>query len=124
MNEILELVLIAFVAVTTSTLIYKVVPFKIWGVSKPRFSLFPKYIAKFDKTVEEIEDLLVKLEFKKNDNGLFSRGKVYGDFSTKAMKLTVFIDKEANEIKVYASFFGILFDTGDVWQLTSDIVNG
>ena len=62
--------------------------------------------------------------FQKNKNGSYSRGKIYGDFSAKSIKLSVTINKKAKQVYVYASFFGVLFDTGDVWQVTSDIVRG
>ena len=124
MNEILELVITAVIAVTAFTVIYKLVPFKPWGEEKPRFTLFPKYIASFDKSAAELEEALTKLEFKKNEKGIYTRGKVYGDFSAKSIKLSAAIDAKNNQIKVYASFFGILFDTGDIWQVTDDIVNG
>ena len=70
-----------------------------------------------------IESTLVKLGFFKSPAGQFSRGKVYGDFSAKAIRLSVFVDQSSNQIKVYASFFGVLFDTGDIWQVTSNIIN-
>lgn len=124
MNEILELLIIAVVAVAGFTAIYKVSPFKEYLPSKPRFVLFPKYQANFEKSIENIENSLTLLEFKKLENGMYSRGKVYGDFSAKAIKLAVEINEEEKQIKVYASFFGILFDTGDIWQVTSDILNG
>lgn len=123
MNEIIETAVIVVIAVAGFTFLYKVFPFRNWGNKKPKFSLFPKYIAKFNKPVTEIEAALEKIEFVKVDEGRYTREKVYGDFSAKAIKLAVDIDKENNNIKVYASFFGILFDTGDIWQVTSDIVN-
>ena len=84
--------------------------------------MLSKYVAKFDKPVSEIEYSLEKIQFKKINKRTFTRGKVYGDFSTKAMKLSAEVDDEKKQIKVYASFFGVLFDTGDIWQVTSDII--
>jgi hypothetical protein len=123
MNELIELIVIALIAVCLFTVIYKIVPFKSWKDKKPKFVLFPKYVAKFEVPVVTIESTLVKLGFSKSPAGQFSRGKVYGDFSAKAIKLSVIIDQSSNQIKVYASFFGILFDTGDIWQVTSDIIS-
>lgn len=123
MNEWIELIAIALIAVCVFTAIYKVVPFKVWKGNKPKFVLLPKYTAKFEGPVEAIESALLKLDFSKSASGKFSRGKVYGDFSAKSIKLSVTIDQPTNQIKVCASFFGILFDTGDIWQVTSDIVN-
>ncbi len=124
MKEVLELLVIVVAAVIGFTVIYKIMPFKKFGSNKPKFTLFPKYIAKFEKPFSEIESALLAQEFKKNKNGNYSRGKVYGDFSAKSIKLSVVVDEESKEISVCASFFGILFDTGDIWQVTSDILNG
>ncbi|OUR74585.1 hypothetical protein A9Q78_00170 [Methylophaga sp. 41_12_T18] len=124
MNDIIEMVIIAVIAVVTLTALYKVMPFKRFGPIKPSFSLFPKYVAQFEQSVADIEAALLEQAFHKNHDGSFSRGKVYGDFSAKSIKLSVTIDQSAKQIRVYASFFGILFDTGDVWQLTADILTG
>ena len=124
MNNILETLIIVVIAVVGFTFIYKIIPFKTWTNKKPKFSLLPKYVAKLDRPVTDLEAALEKIQFKKSKNGVYTRGKVYGDFSAKAIKLAVEINKEKNQIKVYASFIGILFDTGDIWQVTSDIVNG
>ena len=79
-------------------------------------------MAEFETSPEAIESTLLVLGFSKSAEGKFSRGKVYGDFSAKSIKLAVVVDTSRNLIKVYASFFGVLFDTGDIWQVTSDIV--
>jgi len=123
MNEWVELIVITLIVVCVFTAIYKVAPFKTLKGNKPKFVLFPKYIAKFETPVETIESTLLKLGFSKTASGQFSCGKVYGDFSAKSIKLSATIDQPNNQIKVCASFFGILFDTGDIWQVTSDIVN-
>jgi len=122
MDDIMGTLLTIVIAVIVFTALYKVIPFKEHKESKPKFTFFPKYIAKFDKPINEIESTLVALEFEKNEDNMYTRGKVYGDFSAKAIKLSVELNEQSKEIKVYASFFGILFDTGDIWQLTSDIV--
>lgn len=124
MNDILELVATIIVGVTAFTIIYRLAPFKEWENIKPKISFFPKYVAKFDKPLGEIESSLEAIKFNKIDSSTFTRGKVYGDFSAKAIKLTVKVDDGSNEIRVYASVFGVLFDTGDLWQVTSDIING
>lgn len=124
MNEILELLVIVAVAVIGFTVVYKIMPFKKFGPNKPKFTLFPKYTAIFEKPIDEIESALLAQEFMKNENGSYSRGKVYGDFSAKSIKLSVTVNEQSKEVSVYASFFGILFDTGDIWQVTSDILNG
>jgi len=122
MNEIIELLITASLAVIIFTALYKMLPFKKHEGIKPKLVFFPKYILSFNNTIDEIESSLTTLGFKKNIKGVFTRGKVYGDFSAKAIKLSVEVNEQTKEIKVYASFFGILFDTGDVWQVTADIV--
>jgi len=123
MDEIVKLAIVVITAVTVFTVIYKIFPFKTFTVNKPSFALFPKYIATYNKPVSEIEKNLENLKFNQVDANTYSRGKIYGDFSAKAIKITVKINNEISQIKVYASFFGVAFDTGDIWQLTSDIVN-
>jgi hypothetical protein len=123
MYDIIELLLIGTVAVGLFTAVYKIMPFKLHGAEKPKFVMFPKYIAQFDKPLVEIESALSALEFEKNENGIYSRGKIYGDFSVKAIKLAVEVDEQNSSIKVYAPFFGILFDTGDIWQVTANILS-
>jgi len=123
MNDILELVILVIIGVTLFTIVYKLSPFKSWKNKKPKFTLFPKYIAQFTKPISEIEAALEKIQFKKTTENNYTRGKVYGDFSAKAIKLSVEIDEEKKQIKIYSSFFGILFDTGDIWQVVADIIN-
>ncbi len=122
MNEIIELLITAFLAVIIFTALYKILPFKKHEGIKPKLTFFPKYILSFNNTIDEIESSLTTLGFNKNIKGVFTRGKIYGDFSAKAIKLSVEVNEQTKEIKVYASFFGILFDTGAVWQVTADIV--
>jgi hypothetical protein len=123
MHEIIELLIIVAGFVGLSTATYKLAPFKMHGPEKPTFVLFPKYIAQYDKPLVEIESALLALEFEKNEQGAFSRGTIYGDFSAKAIKLAVEIDEQERTIKVYAPFFGILFDTGDIWQVATNILS-
>lgn len=122
MNDIVELILIIIIGVTGFTLLYKLLPFRNWKNSKPRFTLFPKYIAQFDIPVDKLESNLATLKFEKQAEASYSRGKVYGDFSANAIKLSVIINNEDKTIKVCSSFFGILFGTGDIWQVTADII--
>jgi len=124
MNDIVELTIFVIIGVTGFTIVYRILPFKEWKNKKPKFTFFPKYIASFDKPVSEIESALEKIQFKKNNKNIYSRGKVYGDFSAKAIKLSVEVSEDKKQVKLYASFFGVLFDTGDVWQVMADIING
>lgn len=94
MNELLETLVIIVIAVTGFTLLYKILPFRTWQQKKPGFSLFPKYTAAFSIPVSTIESNLEKLKFNKVSANVYSRGKIYGDFSAKAIKLTVEIDSQ------------------------------
>lgn len=124
MNDVLELFLMMVVVVSIFTIVYRATPFKRFKGKRPKFVMFPKYIAAFERPVSEIETALEHNGFTKVNEGIYTRGKIYGDFSARAIRLTVEVDGENNGIKIYASIFGILFDTGDIWQACSDIVNG
>lgn len=123
MNDIMSLLMTAILVVMAFTGLYKLAPFKKHKGSRPKFTFFPKYISPFDNTLDQIESSLAALEFKKNGKDTYTRGKIYGDFSIKAIRLSVEVNEQSRELKVYASFFGILFDTGDVWQVTTDILS-
>lgn len=123
MNNIVELLTLAVIAVAGFTAIYRMMPLKKFTANKPGLTFFPKYTATFDQSPDAIASTLVAQGFKKEKDGRYSRGKIYGDFSAKAIKLSVVINAQVKEITVCASFFGILFDTGDIWQVTSDILN-
>jgi len=108
-------------AVIAFTLIYKVYSYKQWKTAKPTFVLFPKYIANYSletkNVIANIKDM--GFELKERNNNIFVRGKSYGDFSAKWMKLEIQINKE---IKVFAPFFGIVFDNGDLWKIISKAI--
>jgi len=125
MSNTLIIVLAAVLIVIASTVIYKKSPFKKHAGTKPKLTLYPKYIADYHQPLEDIEYSLAVLGFKGSaDPTFYYRGKVYGDFSAKSIKLSVQINEDEKQIKVQASHLGILFDTGDIWQVTSDILNG
>jgi hypothetical protein len=98
---------------------------KTLPAAKPNFVLFPKYLAKYQRTDDEIEKTLAELAFKQNPlTGLYTRGKVRNGIFSKSIKLTISFDREKKEVAVYSSFACILYDDGEIWQLTTDIVNG
>lgn len=123
MNDILELLIKVILVIAGFSVIYQLIPFKHHGDTKPKLAIFPKYVAFFETAIEEIEHSLAKLEFIMNEEGHYTRGKVYGDFAAKNIKLYVEVDEHAKKIKVYSPFIGILFDTGELWQVTADILN-
>jgi hypothetical protein len=123
MNDILELFVKIILLIAGFSFIYQLVPFKHYKNVKPKLAFFPKYIAFFENTIEEIELSLANLKFSLNEEGLYTRGKIYGNFAAKEMKLLVEVNEETKQLKVYSAFFGIFVDKGDLWQVTSDILN-
>jgi len=124
MNEITDTLLIIVLAVTAMTVSYKLAPFRQWQKIKPRFVIFPKYTTRYTICDEQIINNIVQQGFKRqaNHESIYTRGKIYGDFSAKAMKLQISINQSEKKVSVHAPFFGIFFDTGDVWQVTSRIL--
>ena len=121
-NEYIELIIIAVSAVFLFTLIYHLLPYKVWRNDKPKVVFFPKYIAGYQTSSETIREKLIQLKFVEKEPNVYVRGKIYGDFSAKAIKLKIKLDKDNNQILVSSMIFGIAFDTGDLWALTSEII--
>jgi hypothetical protein len=70
MYEIAVLIIIVIIAVASSTFVYIIMPYKTWSNRKPRFTLFPKYAAKFDGPTTVIESAIERIQFKKSSNGI------------------------------------------------------
>lgn len=116
-------VLISSVALLT--ILYRRQPLKPLTLVKPSFVFFPKYLASYQRNDADVELTIMQLGFRRNElTGLYARGTVRSGLSTKSIKLTISMDRDKKEIAVYSSFFGVLFDNGDIWQLTHDVVNG
>ncbi|RVU86637.1 hypothetical protein EOL70_04100 [Leucothrix sargassi] len=116
-------VLIASVALLTY--VYRRQPLKPLTLDKPGFVFFPKYKANYEREDSEIELTIGQLGFRRNElTGLYHRGTLRTGLTTKSIKLTIDLDRENKSFSIYSTFFGILFDNGDVWQLTHDIVHG
>lgn len=124
MEKILVLAVLVFGAVTITTAAYHVVPFRNWKNKKPKLVFFPKYIVNFKGSAENVVDNLMEMGFKSNEKNpnIFLRGKVYGDFSAKSLKLCVEIIEEEKYIKIYAPYMGVFFDTGDLWDIGADAI--
>ena len=97
-------------------------PFKNWQEKAPRFVWFPKYLVSFDRPVNEIGQALESLGFKKSEaeSKIYSRGKIYGDFS--ANKILLSVEVSDTSFKLWANTF-ILFDTGDLWNVSKQILS-
>ena len=116
-------VLVACVGLLTA--VYRRQPLKRLTLVKPGIVFFPKYVATYTRSHADVELTIGQLGFRKNEiTGLYSRGTVRTGLNTKSIKLTISVDHEKKEISIYSSFFGILFDNGDIWQLAHDAVNG
>ena len=125
MFEFLSIIVVLGLCLAVLTYIYRQQPLKALPATKPKFVLFPKYLAKYERDDDEIEKTLAELAFKQNPlTGLYTRGKVRNGIFSKSIKLTISVDREKKEVSVYSSFACILYDDGEIWQLTTDIVNG
>ena len=125
MEELIEIGLIVISVVFIMSVIYRLTPYKQWRPKKPILAFFPKYIANYTIAKEQVTTNLAGMGFVENSNkpGLFSRGKIYGDFSAKLIQLHVDINDVDKQLKVYAPIMGVFFDTGDLWKVIDDAIN-
>jgi hypothetical protein len=125
MFESLLFIAVLVIGVALFTYYYNSRPLKPLPSIKPRFEFFPKYIASYQRDDAEVELSIGQMGFRATGaKGVYTRGTVRDGLKTKSIKLTVAIDREQKTISIYSTYFGILFDNGDIWQLTHDIVNG
>ena len=106
---------------------------------KPLLCILPKYWAtlKVDEAILNSDDptktiisSLKTLGFRVVDRGSsyvkLSRGHILGDFSIKIAKLDLRIslppDRETKLTIEYGALFGAAFDTGDLWRVTSQLI--
>ena len=122
MEELLVTVVTSVIVVSGVTVIHRVLPFRALKARKPRLAFFPKYVARVTKSLAELELTLERLEFKKTGDCIYERGKVYGDFSAKSIKIRVVLDKANAAVRVSASWM-VFFDTGDLWLITTEIID-
>ena len=122
----LTLFIIALVAcVSLITTLYRRRPLLPLPAVKPRFVLFPKYIGSYQRDDADVEQTIKQLGFQRNDStGLYNRDKVRNGLRTKSIKLTISMDRENKQVSVYSTYFGILYDDGEIWQLTHDVLYG
>ncbi len=111
MSEVLEIGIYIISAVVITTAVYHILPFRKVGSKKPSFVLFPKYECSFSIPIEGVIKRVVELGFslKPNSDYIYERGKVYGDFSAKAMKLRIVIEDKHKIVKVFAPYMGGYF---------------
>lgn len=121
--------LLFIVALVTSvsliTLVYRRRPLLPLPPVKPRFIFFPKYIGSYQRDEADVEQTIKQMGFVRNDRtGLYNRDKVRNGLRTKSIKLTIQMDRENKQVSVYSSYFGIVYDDGEIWQLTHDVIYG
>lgn len=124
MQELIVTIIWVICGVVGMTLIYRIAPYREWRNKKPRLVFFPKYTVEYSG---EVADLISNIkdmgfELKNGSTNIYARGKPYGDFSAKALKLHIEIAENDKRIKVYAPFLGVFFDTGDLWSITLNAV--
>ena len=122
----LTLFIIALVAcVSLITTLYRRRPLLPLPSVKPRFVLFPKYIGDYQRDDADVERTIKQMGFQRNDStGLYNRDKVRNGLRTKSIKLTISMDRENKQVSVYSTYFGIIYDDGEIWQLTHDVLYG
>ena len=109
--------------------------------NKPTICFFPKYKTQINLSLEVVEnsdpiralsERLIPYGFRlyKSEKGFikFTKGSFLGElryFSGARMKLnlkfTIPLSQNSTVHVQYATFAGVLFDTGDLWNVTSDI---
>lgn len=122
MGQPIEPVVFVVAAVVAITLIYHLLPYRRWSEREPSLVFFSKYVASMNKPEADVEASVEKPGFTPGNAGEFyARGSMFGDFSSAWIKLKVKVDRQNQEVSVAGGFFGVLFDTGDLWQLARDV---
>ncbi len=125
MEAIIVACVVAVLAIAVTTITYHLLPFRKPQEYTPRTTWFPKYVQDFSIPVEEVFERVKDLGFVARDGSRdeFDRGKIYGDFSAKAMKLRIKIERDNNTIRVFAPYFGVVFGKGELWKIAYDITS-
>ena len=125
MEQLLTFAIVGILAAVGLSIIYRFLPFRALGASKPFISFFPKYWIDISG-VPEFEANLQRAGFVKSpsDQDLYLRGKMFGDISMKLVKLAVRIDREQQCATLGAPLIVIAFDAGDLWKLGQELISG
>lgn len=118
----MDIIFFAVGAIVLMTVVYRLAPFRGINENKPRVAFFPKYSGGYTGAKEDIVSNLKDMGFVAvpQKPNLYARGQPYGDFSAKSLRLHVSIDDSEKRVRVYAPFVGVLFDTGDLWQVATN----
>ena len=118
---IAKILILALSVVIVLSIVYRLLPARRLPNKKPLISLFPKYV--FDvEDIEEFEKNLEKQNFKIHDNLHYYRGSYFGDFSAQWAKLCIKLDRENKQAEIASPLSVILFDTGDLWQISKELL--
>ena len=129
---IIEVIIIAAVAVGAITLVYQAIPCRELPEVRPGFSLLPKYRTSIDWDSPAPDPIAIEQKFaacgfqlvRSDDHAMhYQRGKLLGDFSVKVLKLKCTIsipDNGSSTLTVEAGWM-IAFDSGDLWTFTSEL---
>ncbi|MFX1507947.1 MAG: hypothetical protein ACFFDC_17810 [Promethearchaeota archaeon] len=144
MDEIDFLIFAFFVIIillVTLKICYTLRPPAQHSEKKPTISFFPKYKTHINLSLEVIENAnpihalaerLIPFGFRlsksETDFIQFTKGSVFDElltFSGAKMKLIlkfpIPLSQNSTVDVQYATFAGVLFDTGDLWKVTSDL---
>ena len=132
----MDLIFVAVVELIAFILLYKILPHRNIGDTKPSFSFFPKFKTKVklpetlleSENVEKaLEELLSEYGFvkksQKNFVTKYSRGHILGDFSIKLLNVNLLVTKPKSGVVEFAIEAGWVaaFDTGDFWQFLTEL---
>ncbi|MCC0056695.1 MAG: hypothetical protein H6883_11215 [Rhodobiaceae bacterium] len=101
------------------SVLYHLLPFRNLPAQKPRIAFFPKYKWTHDKPAE-VRRRLADHGFKEAVSGVFLRGSYLGDFSLRIAKMRVTLNEEGHA-RIGSGGVFIAFDTGDTWQLATEL---
>lgn len=130
--EIVYTIITIAVVLAVCAFIYKGLPFRSVGESKPAFCLFPKYEVTIcwrepQPEMASMEAMLSKYGFTAvsidDRKAVFDRGKLLGDFSVKLLKLRCVVEapKDGESRLTLQARWMIAFDTGDLWRFTTEL---
>ena len=125
----IKIIIAVAIGLIAFTLVYKLIPYRRVGNSKPPIAFLPKYVKdiRLNLNQEELEAKLANFGFKKSSskNGItyFQRGSLLGDFSVKLLKIKLGVAEPKNgmsEITLEAGWI-VAFDTGDFWIFITEL---
>lgn len=109
----------AVLAVAALSLVYHLLPYRPLPEARPRLTLLPKYRVAIAGDPEALQRAARAAGFSEGRPGTWHRGSFFGDFSARLARLTIRIVDQ--HFFIGSGGTVILFDTGDLWQIASDL---